>query len=134
MDRKRITQSRRRPRRGVSILEFALILPIFLLLVVGLAELATVLFVRHTMLNAARDAARSLSIREVNSAGAIALAESRLPSSSITFTVTASADGDGAVDRWVQVSTPFSEAALGDPLRILGGGDLAVRVTMRQED
>jgi Flp pilus assembly protein TadG len=119
-------------RPGVAVLELALILPVILVLVLGIAEFAAVFFVRHAMLNAARDAARSFSIREVNSSGAIALATERLPGSSLSFSVTAS--GDGEMDCWVDIRVPISSAALGDPLRVMGGGDLAVRVTMRREE
>jgi Flp pilus assembly protein TadG len=124
----------RNRRKGGSLIEFALVLPIFLIVTLAIVELATVLFVRHSMLNAARDAVRSLAIGELDSAGAIDLASQRLATTSIGFSVTTTPDSDSGLDRWVQISAPMSDAALGDPLAILGGGDLTVRVTMRKED
>ena len=84
--------------------------------------------------SAAQNAARSYAIRAVDSAGAIALAEERLGTMNLSFSITAAADSDSGVDRWVEVSAPMSDASLGDPLHLLGGGDLTVRVTMLREE
>ena len=126
--------SRRYRRTGAVLLEFAFVMPLFLLLLLAVIEFATVLFVRHAMLNAARDAVRSYSIHEFDSAGAITLATERLPAIDVGFTVSATPDSDPGIDRWVEISVPMTEASLGDPLGVLGDGDLTVRVTMRQED
>lgn len=116
-------------------METAFVLPIFLLLILAIMEFGTVTFVRHAMLNAARDAARSYSIGELDANGTSNLAQQRLPSiNNIAFTVTTSPDGSGSVDRWVEISTPLDAAALNDPLGVFGGGQLRVRVTMRRED
>jgi Flp pilus assembly protein TadG len=116
------------------LLETAFVLPIFLVLILAIMELGTVFFVRHAMLNAARDAVRSLSIGELDASGAAALAQQRLPSVNLSFAVTTSADSDTSLDRWVDISTPLSGAALNDPLGLFGDGQLQVRVTMRRED
>ncbi len=72
------------------------------------------------------------SIGEFDASGTASLAQQRLPSiNNVAFTVTTSPDGDASVDRWVEISTPLSGAALNDPLGIFGGGQLTVRVTMR---
>lgn len=125
---------RRRNRKGGALLEYAMVLPLFLVTTLAIVEFATVLFVRHAMLNAARDATRSFAVHALDSNGAIDLASQRLPAVGINFSITATSDGDSGVDRWVQISAPFSEASLGDPLGLLGGGNLTVRVTMRSED
>lgn len=121
-------------RSGSVLVEAAVVLPIFLALILAIMELGTVFFVRHAMLNAARDATRSLSIREVNASGASALAATRLPGLDLDFTITTSSDADASVDCWVDIATPISGAALNDPLGILGDGLLQVRVTMRKEE
>jgi len=121
-------------RRGGALIEFALMLPVFLIATLALIEFATLFFLRHAMLNAARYAVRSYSIRELDATETAALANQRLPAINVNFTVTVTPDSDTNVDRYVQVSCPLSEATLGDPLGLFGSGDLAVRVTMRQED
>ena len=115
-------------------LEFALVLPIFLLLLLGIMEFSSVFFVRHAMLNAAREAARSYAIQEFSSGDAEQLALDLLSGTSLNYTASSSAQTDTGVERWVQVSVPTSEAALGDPLGLFGSGDLQVRVTMRREE
>jgi Flp pilus assembly protein TadG len=51
----------RRPnrKRGQAMVEFALVIPIFLLLLAGLADFGFALFSRMTVINAARDGARA---------------------------------------------------------------------------
>jgi Flp pilus assembly protein TadG len=116
------------------LLEFALVLPIFLLLLLGIMEFSSVFFVRHAMLNAAREAARSYAIQEFTAGDAEQLALDLLSGTSLDYIVTASPQTDTGVERWVEVTVPTSDAALGDPLGLFGGGDLQVRVTMRREE
>ena len=121
-------------RTGAALLEFALVLPIFLLLLLGIMELASVFFVRHAMLNAAREAARSYAIQEFTAGEAEQLALDLLSGTNLNYTATSSPQTDTGVERWVEVSVPTSDAALGDPLGLFSGGDLQVRVTMRREE
>ena len=124
----------RTERTGAALLEFALTLPIFLLLLLGIMEFASLFFVRHAMLNAAREASRSYAINESTAAEAEQLALDQLAGVGANFTATTSAQSDTGVERWVEVSVPMVEAALGDPLNVLSGDNLAVRVTMRREE
>lgn len=121
-------------RTGAALLELALTLPIFLLMLLGILEFASVFFVRHAMLNAASEATRSYAINESTSGEAEQLALDGLSGLNATFSVTTSPDSDTALERWVEVSVPVSEASLGDPLNVLGGDSLTVRVTMRREE
>lgn len=54
----------RRPRtRGQALVEFALIIPIFLLLVFGLVDLGRAVFISNSLAEAARDGARYGSVQ-----------------------------------------------------------------------
>jgi Flp pilus assembly protein TadG len=130
---KRSCDARKR-RSGAALLEFALVLPIFLLLLLGMLEFSTLFFVRHTMLHAAREAARSYSINEFNSTESEQLAADSLAGINANFTVEASPQESADVERWVEIRVPIGEASLGDPLSVLGVQDLTVRVTMRREE
>lgn len=121
-------------RNGAVLLEFALTVPFFLLMLLGIMEFASVFFVRHAMLNAASEASRSYAINESSAAEAEQLALDQLSSVNATFTATASPEADTALERWVEVSVPIAEASLGDPLNVLGDHDMTVRVTMRREE
>ena len=82
----------RRPRsRGQSLVEFALVFPIFLLVFVALFDLGRAVFAYNTLTNAAREGAR-LAIVNQTSASIISRAKSQTaivelndPSVSITF-------------------------------------------------
>ncbi len=124
----------RKRRRGAELLEFALVLPIFLMLLLGMLEFATLFFVRHSMLHAAREAARSYSINEFNDIETQQLATDILAGINANFTVEVSPQASADVERWVEISIPIGEASLGDPLSVLGSQDLTVRVTMRREE
>lgn len=54
----RLSTRTREPRRGVAAVEFAVVLPLLLLLLVGIWELGRIIHVQIVLHNAARDAAR----------------------------------------------------------------------------
>jgi len=55
-------RSRRRRTRGQSLVEFALVLPVFLLMLFGLIDGARYVFVSNALSNAAREGARKASV------------------------------------------------------------------------
>ena len=116
---------------GASTVELAFTLPVFMLIMLAILELSSVFFLRHAMLNSAGDAARSYAIGALGPAETGQLAQQRLATIGIPFTVQTS--GNTGPEVWVEISTPLSEATLGDPLGLFGGGDLTVRATMRRE-
>jgi Flp pilus assembly protein TadG len=125
---------RQNPRKGSALLEFALTLPVLLLILLGIMEFASVFFVRHAILNAAGEASRSYAIGESTAGEAEALALAQLSAIGASFSATASPQSSSSVERWVEISVPISQAALGDPLNVLGDANLTVRVTMRREE
>jgi len=60
----------RRSRKAQAMVEFALALPIFLLVVIGLLEAGRLIFIYASVVNAGREAARYGSAWGVNDAGA----------------------------------------------------------------
>lgn len=54
--------AQRRTRRGVAMIEVALVLPVFLMVVLGIIEFGQMTLVSHLLTNATRDAARSASL------------------------------------------------------------------------
>lgn len=119
-------------RSGAALLEFAFTLPIFILLLLGVMEFASFFFTRNIMLHAARDAARSYAVGSLTAAEARARATELLPNQN--FRASTSPSSSTEPDRWVEISIPVEDAALGDPLNVLGQSNLVVRVTMRRED
>ena len=80
-------------RRGVAIVEFAIALPIVLLIFVGMIEISRILLLQHTADTAAYEGARSGMVPgatsdEASKAAQLLLAAAGLKSSSITVTPT----------------------------------------------
>jgi Flp pilus assembly protein TadG len=59
VDAGRVSRSRRKRRRGQSLVEFAVVFPIFMLILCGILDFGALLYSRMTIINAARDGARS---------------------------------------------------------------------------
>lgn len=49
---------KRRPERGQTLVEFAIVLPVFILILVGIFDFGRAIYAYHTVLNASREAAR----------------------------------------------------------------------------
>lgn len=122
-------------RRGVSIVESAFMIPILMSLIFGAIEFGMMLHMRHTMLVAAREAARELAVTGGSIAQAQQTAIDMLPGGELDFDVVASqpAPDDLNRDVNVEISVPFADAALGDMFGIFGEDRLSVQVTMRSE-
>tara|TARA_Y100001933_G_scaffold105392_1_gene105933 strand:- start:204 stop:602 length:399 start_codon:yes stop_codon:yes gene_type:complete len=122
-------------RRGISIVEGAFMIPILIMLIFGAIEFGSLLHMRHTMLHAAREAARTMAVEDGTAAQAIAVANNILPSGNLDFDVDAQllqAD-QFAQDVQVQISVPMTQAALGDMFGFFGTRAMSVQVTMRSE-
>jgi Flp pilus assembly protein TadG len=125
-------------RRGIATVEFAIVLPLLMLVTFGIIEFGSVMYTRHNMVQAAREAARVLAIREGTVAEANAVAMDRLSAMSqgINFTVniTNPSSASGETDVIVEITAPLAEAALMDPMGIMGDGIVRVTATMRKEE
>lgn len=89
---RRVARARTR-ERGQGLVEFALILPVFLLLLVGAAEFGRAWMTQNVLTGAAREAVRIAAVQD-NNAGAMSRAGAILSSAGITgASVTLSDDG-----------------------------------------
>lgn len=131
-----MARMKHRSRRGVSIVESAFMIPILMSLIFGAIEFGSVLHMRHTMLHAAREAARTLAVQGGSVSDAVTVAQTLLPhSDELNFEVTASQPSPNDILRDVEVSisVPFAEASLGDMFGLFGEDRMSVRITMRSE-
>lgn len=121
-------------RRGAAIIEFALILPVLLLCIIGILDYGLILFTQEHMVQAAREAVRLRAAEgpDPDTPRAQQFAENYLaavePSNAEAFTVTVSGTSDA--NAWVQVTIPLVDASLTGGLFIVGTGNLIARVEM----
>jgi Flp pilus assembly protein TadG len=129
----------RRHRRGAAAVEFAVVAPIFVLLVFGMIEFGRMVMVQQMLTNAAREGAR-LGVIEGNTSTDVEnrvdeyLAAASITGATVTVT-TLPASGDDTGDRIsVTVSIPFSQVSWLPTPMYLGGESLASTAIMRAEE
>jgi hypothetical protein len=118
-------------RRGAALVEMAMVILVLVIILLGIIDIGYVFFVQHNMVNAARDAARAVAVRDGSSTAAIEVAENRLEDIPLDFNINVSVpDGSDPTNRDVSVliTTPLNAASFG-----LLTGVLRADVTMRLE-
>jgi Flp pilus assembly protein TadG len=122
-----------RARSGAAAVEFAIVLPIFLMILFGIIQFGSVLFLHNNMVNAAREAARRMSVdASFSQAEAQTYAENYLSDWNLTFSVTATPAAVPNGDVSVQITVPAADAAL-VTFPIAWPGNLVAQATMRSE-
>ncbi len=135
-----------RDRGGSNVVEFALVAPVLIILMLSIIQFGMILYTHNGMVQAAREASRILAKEDTTEAEAIAVANTQLGFSGLTFTVTActpviglgggppcTAPLDPDSDVSVTITVPLSQASLIDILGIFVTGDLEATVAMRKE-
>jgi Flp pilus assembly protein TadG len=128
----------RRKRRAAAAVEFAIVAPVFFLLVFGLIEYGRMVMVQQIITNASREGARTAVLDGATTAGVTAAVNNYLTSGSIsgaTVTVnpnppTTAQYGDPVT---VTVSVPFSQVSWLPSPMYLGGKTLTSSTVMRRE-
>ena len=131
-------RSYRRQRRAAAVVEFAIVAPVFFLLVLGMVEYGRMVMVQQVITNASREGARQAVLDGATSAEVSALVNSYLASGAISgATVTVAPDpptgaefGDPVT---VAVSIPFSQVSWLPSPMYLGGKTLTASTVMRRE-
>ena len=124
-------------RRGVAATEFAIVAPLFLLLIFGILELGRAMMVQQVLINASRVGARQAitlgaTTAEVESAVADYSASVAVPGVTVNVTPdpTAARAGDPIT---VTTSVPFNEVSWLAAPWFLGGKTLTANSRMRKE-
>ncbi len=129
------TRGGRSRRRGAAIVEFAVVLPLLLLLLFGIIEFGWLFMVRQTLVNAAREGCRVAVLRTSTDADvATRIQEVMDPfgaSGGGGWSYTASDIADAV--QWVRVSMPFDAVALTGAYILPSGFELEGECSMRKE-
>ena len=116
-------------RKGQAMVEFVLILPVFLLLLLGMVDLSRVISANFVLENAARSAARVgvVSNSDTDIINAIENGTESLDETRITYIITPSEGTRGSgdelrveIDYTVDILTPIVSNVLGNSIPISG--------------
>lgn len=134
-----------KPRRGAAMIEFALVLPMLLLLILGIIEMGRVMMLHQVSTNACREASRRAIVPGVTQSYILATANSYLDAGGISDTnrvvsvldsegntVTDLSDIQSHEEVTVEVRFPYAENTWGFTA-ITGSKNLVSRSTMRRE-
>jgi Flp pilus assembly protein TadG len=131
-------RSCRRNRRGTAAVEFALVAPVFFLLVFGMIEYGRMVMVQQVITNASREGARvgvldGSTSTNVTTAVSTYLTSARISGATTTCNPSNPSSAGYGQPVTVTVSVPFSSVSwLPTPL-FLGGKTLTATSTMRRE-
>lgn len=134
----KVWRSCRRNRKGAAVVEFAVVAPVFFLLVFGIIEYGRMVMVQQLITNASREGARRGVLDGATTAEVSTLVNNYLASGGIkgaTITVTPnppSSAGYGAPVT-VTVGVPFSKVSWLPKPMFLGNRTLSARSIMRRE-
>lgn len=134
----KLCRSCRKQRRGAAVVEFAVVAPLFIMLVFGMIEYGRMVMVQQLIVNAAREGARLGVLDGATTADVTSAVNGYLNNASISgATVTVSPSppssaGYGAPVS-VTVSIPFSQVSWLPSPMYLGGKTLTTTTVMRRE-
>lgn len=128
----------RRRRTGAAVVELAVVLPLFVLLVFGTIEFGRMVMVQQILTNAAREGARSAVLDGSTTADVTTAVSNYLSASAVSgATVTVSPDPPSSAPYGasvtVTVSVPFSSVSWLPSPMYLGDKTLQAQCTMRRE-
>ena len=135
--RNRQLRRKRAVRKGVAAVEFAIVAPVFILLVVGIIELSRAMMVQQVLTNASRVGARSATLINSTEQQVVDTVSGYAENLSIpgtTVTVSPSPAAAAAGDAMtVTVSVPFSEVTWMPSPWFMGEATLTASSVMRKE-
>jgi Flp pilus assembly protein TadG len=125
-----------RVRRGVAVVELAIVSPLLFAMLFGIIEFGWLFTVQHTMVNASREGARvgvlqGATVEEIEATTREFLAPMGL-NDRVTINITEAIPSDPFVT--VQVTVPREEVSLVGNFFGFSGGMLEGTTTMRQEE
>lgn len=135
----KVCRSYRKRRRGASVVEFALVAPVFILLVFGMVELGRMVMVQQLLTNASREGARRAILDGSTVSEVQDVVEQYLANTSVRVpreNITVSPDPEDAAfgdPITVSVSVPFESVSWLPAPMFLGGTNMEATTVMRRE-
>ena len=140
----KLYQSCRKKRRGAAVVEFAVVLPVFFLLVFGMIEFGRMVMVQQVLTNASREAARigvldGTTSEEVKTSVVNYLTSASIPfdpatpGNSVTVTPSPPSSAGFGEPVTVTITLPFSQVSWLPSPMYLGATTLSATTVMRRE-
>lgn len=134
----KVYRSCRKKRLGVAAVEFAVVAPLFFLLLLGMIEIGRMVMVQQVITNASREGARIAILDGTTTTDVMNAVETYLSSGGVrnaTVTITPDPPSQAGYDEPVTVTVrvPFSQVSWLPTPMFLGGVELAAVTTMRRE-
>jgi Flp pilus assembly protein TadG len=131
----------RRNRRGAAVVEFAIVAPLFFLMVFGMIEFGRAIMVKQILTNASREGARvavldsqTATASQVNTMVTTYLQNAGITGATITINPTEPTSAGYGAPVTVTVRIPFSSVSwLPAPWFLTGGTNLTASTVMRRE-
>ncbi len=128
----------RRKRTGAAAVEFAVIAPIFFLMVLGMIEIGRAVMVQQIITNASREGARQAVLdgataTDVQTYVNDYLTDASTPTATVTFPQGNPENAGFGTSVEVRVSIPFSQVTWLPTPMYLGGENLEASTVMRRE-
>lgn len=128
----------RRKRRGAAAVEFALVAPIFFLLVLGMVEIGRAVMVQQVLTNASREGARRAVLDGATAAEVRTYVTNYLTSASVSGSTVTFPQGNPESAGYgapveVTVSVPFGQVSWVPAPMYLSGQNLSASTIMRRE-
>lgn len=129
---------KRNDRRGAALVEFAMMVPIFLLFVVGSIELGRALVVQEALTNASREGARVAILDDATTSDVTSAVDSYLSAVSISGAATAVSPSDpgttaAGTQVTVAVSVPYASVSWVPSPWFLNGATLTASTVMQRQ-
>jgi len=121
---------------GAALVEFTVVAPVFFLLVFGIIQFGMIFSLQNTMLNAAREASRSMAVQSLTASQAQTVAANYLKGYTQTFSYAIRdncLDTPKAQDVTVTITTSAAAASVINYLGLFTGKNLSASVIMRKE-
>ncbi|GAB6166970.1 hypothetical protein JCM19992_29700 [Thermostilla marina] len=128
----------RKQRRGAAVVEFAIVAPVFFLLLLGMIEFGRMIMVQQIITNASREGARVAVLDGTTTDDVVDTVNTYLTSAAINganITVDPDPPSDAGYGEpvTVSVSVPFSQVSWLPSPMFLGGTNLSATTVMRRE-
>ena len=128
----------RRKRKGAAAVEFALVAPIFFLLVFGMVEVGRAVMVQQVLTNASSEGARRAVLDGATAAEVTTFVNTYLTNASVSGATVSFPQGNPEAAGYgapveVRVSVPFGQVSWVPAPKYLSGQTLAASTIMRRE-